>query len=82
MPKMQPKQKEKRTAFGLSEDDIKLRLFKRFEDFEYYSLKHLADLEKLPQERVRLVLRSIADRELAGDHKGKWHLKQAFKVKN
>eukprot|EP00041_Stephanoeca_diplocostata_P011781 m.194798 g.194798 ORF g.194798 m.194798 type:complete len:295 (+) comp18663_c0_seq6:262-1146(+) len=80
VPTQRREVKQKRTAFGLSDDVIKQRLFKRFEDHEYYSLKDLAALEKLPDDRVRQVLHLIADRAPAGPHKGKWHLKASHKV--
>ena len=67
-------------SYGLSDDDVRARLFKRFEAYSYYSLSDLAKLEKLPQGRVREVLITIADREDEGEHRNKWSLKPALRT--
>jgi len=71
---------QKATAIGVTPDQIKVRLFKRFEAFTYYSLSDLAKLEKLPQAAVRAVLDEIATKENEGEHRHKWALKPAYRT--
>lgn len=70
----------KTTAIGVTDDEIKVRLFKRFEDFGYYSLANLAKLEKLPQSAVKRVLDEIAEKQGEGEHRNKWALRAAYRT--
>lgn len=69
----------KTTAIGVTDEEIQVRLFKRFEEFTYYSLANLAALEKLPQSAVRKVLEVIAEKQGEGEHRNKWALKAAYR---
>lgn len=71
--------KSKTTAFGVTDDEIKERLFKQFQSFQYYRLTDLKNLLKLPMDRVRNVLLQIAERDEEGEFKGRWKLKDEYK---
>eukprot|EP00040_Diaphanoeca_grandis_P015184 m.77239 g.77239 ORF g.77239 m.77239 type:complete len:288 (-) comp24993_c0_seq1:27-890(-) len=65
-------------SHGVTDEQIKQRLFKLFQEFEYWTFADLITKTKFPAQRVRDTLRTIAQNEQGGDHKGKYRLKAVY----
>lgn len=66
------------SSYGITDDDIKQRLFEKFAEFEYWQFIDLNKKLKLPQVRVKNVLKEIAQYETKGEHKMRWRLKSVY----
>jgi len=73
---------KKYSGDGVTDEDIKKRLFKRFVEFGHYTLTNLYHLEKLPQARIRPVLQTIAVLKKHDSGGMKWCLKDELQERD